>query len=110
MEGFRARVHSGMMAVNDTIMQWTNHELPCGGVGPSGMGKYHGRRSFLTFSNNKGVLEKSPFLDGLPVLKQLLGARFPKQGKYPSWARFVVGLFGSHRIAAVMNAFMPLVL
>ena len=57
------------------------------------MGKYHGRRSFLTFSNNKGVIHKSPFLDRLPVLKQLLGARFPKQGKYPGWARFVVGLF-----------------
>ena len=43
------------------------------------------------------------------MLKQLLGARFPKRGKYPGWARFVIGLFGSHRISAVMNAVMPLV-
>eukprot|EP00966_Prymnesium_polylepis_P219428 5076814-Prymnesium_polylepis.1 len=37
-----------------------NHELPFGGVGASGMGSYHGHRSFLAFTHEKAVLEKSP--------------------------------------------------
>jgi aldehyde dehydrogenase (NAD+) len=38
-------------------------ELPFGGVGPSGMGAYHGRAGFDTFSHKKGVLSKSTRVD-----------------------------------------------
>lgn len=41
-------------------------ELPFGGVGESGMGRYHGRWSFETFTHRKGVLAKSTHFD-LPV-------------------------------------------
>lgn len=44
--------------VNDTIMHLTNHNLPFGGVGRSGMGSYHGVQSFKTFSHQKSVLVK----------------------------------------------------
>jgi aldehyde dehydrogenase (NAD+) len=49
---------SGGMAVNHVAMQLAAPELPFGGVGPSGMGAYHGRRNFETFSHRKSVLTK----------------------------------------------------
>lgn len=49
---------SGSVCVNHTLLQITVPELPFGGVGPSGMGRYHGRAGFETFSNAKSVLRK----------------------------------------------------
>ena len=49
--------------VNDTILHLASSRLPFGGVGNSGMGAYHGKRSFLTFSHEKGVLKTSTRLD-----------------------------------------------
>jgi len=54
---------SGSCDINDVIMHMTNHELPFGGVGLSGMGSYHGRKSFDTFSHRKSVLIKTNWLD-----------------------------------------------
>lgn len=45
--------------INDTIMHLTEHNLPFGGVGNSGMGSYHGKKSFDTFSHYKSLLIKS---------------------------------------------------
>ncbi len=47
-------------AVNDTLMHFTEHTLPFGGVGNSGIGNYHGKFGFDTFSHYKGILQK-PF-------------------------------------------------
>lgn len=47
---------SGNVCVNDTVMQMILDTLPFGGVGQSGMGNYHGRYSFETFSHKKAVL------------------------------------------------------
>ncbi|MEG1737784.1 MAG: aldehyde dehydrogenase [Odoribacter sp.] len=47
---------SGGVCVNDTVMHLANARLPFGGVGNSGMGRYHGYDSFLTFSNRRSVL------------------------------------------------------
>lgn len=58
-----SQVSFGGGCVNDTIMHLASSHLPFGGVGQSGMGKYHGRYSFNTFSNEKAVLKKSRFLD-----------------------------------------------
>jgi len=51
-------ISSGNACINDTIMHLANYKLPFGGVGGSGMGSYHGERSFITFSHQKGVLKK----------------------------------------------------
>ena len=48
----------GGACINDTIMHLTNDNLPFGGVGRSGMGSYHGKKSFETFSHHKSVLAK----------------------------------------------------
>jgi aldehyde dehydrogenase (NAD+) len=54
---------SGGVTVNGTLLHLSVPELPFGGVGPSGMGAYHGRASFDTFSHKKGVLTKSTRVD-----------------------------------------------
>lgn len=53
------RTSSGGVCINDVINHYSNHHLPFGGVGNSGMGNYHGEESFKTFSHAKGVLNKS---------------------------------------------------
>ena len=45
--------------INDTIMHLTNPNLPFGGVGKSGMGSYHGKKTFDTFTHEKSVMIKS---------------------------------------------------
>lgn len=54
---------SGGCTINDTLMHVTNSNLPFGGVGQSGMGRYHGRSSFDAFSNKKSVLIRSNMID-----------------------------------------------
>ena len=47
---------SGGACINDTLLHVANHKLPFGGVGTSGMGKYHGKESFLAFTHKRGVV------------------------------------------------------
>jgi len=54
---------SGGFLVNDVVMHMPQPNLPFGGVGPSGMGAYHGRFSFEAFTHAKGVLKKSFWFD-----------------------------------------------
>lgn len=60
---FLSRTRSGNAAVNDTVMQIASPYLPYGGIGSSGIGRYHGKKSFETFSNMRSVLVKSNLLD-----------------------------------------------
>ncbi len=60
---FLQSVSFGGGCVNDTIMHLANHELPFGGVGNSGMGSYHGKKTFETFSHAKSIVKKSEWLD-----------------------------------------------
>ncbi|GAB1770156.1 aldehyde dehydrogenase [Priestia aryabhattai] len=52
-------VSFGGGSINDTINHMTSHYLPFGGVGDSGMGAYHGKASFDTFSHAKSILKRS---------------------------------------------------
>lgn len=65
--------HSGGMCINDTIMQFAVDTLPFGGVGESGMGRYHGKYGFDLFTNKKACLSKS--LD--PIGEFLASGRYP---------------------------------
>lgn len=68
--------------VNDTLSHYINHELPFGGVGPSGVGSYHGKHGFDQFSHQKSVLKRTtklepgllfpPYKDKLKLLKKVL--------------------------------------
>jgi aldehyde dehydrogenase (NAD+) len=53
-------------AINDTAIHFANHRLPFGGVGHSGIGAYHGKRTFDTFSHKKSIVKKGNWLD-LPL-------------------------------------------
>ncbi|AXG71476.1 aldehyde dehydrogenase [Kordia sp. SMS9] len=50
-------------AINDTVTHFVNHRMPFGGVGHSGMGAYHGKGSFDTFSHKKSITHKKTWLD-----------------------------------------------
>jgi aldehyde dehydrogenase (NAD+) len=52
--------------INDTVVHFSNKRLPFGGVGHSGIGAYHGRLSFDTFSHKKSIVKKANWLD-LPM-------------------------------------------
>jgi aldehyde dehydrogenase (NAD+) len=52
--------------INDTVVHFSNKRLPFGGVGYSGIGAYHGRLSFETFSHKKAIVNKKTWLD-LPI-------------------------------------------
>lgn len=60
------RLSFGGGCVNDTVLHLAGAHLPFGGVGDSGMGRYHGRTSFDTFTHFKSVLEKWKVFD-LPM-------------------------------------------
>lgn len=57
------RCSSGNACVNDCMMFMAAHDLPFGGVGPSGMGAYHGEHGFKTFSHYKAVMKRSYLFD-----------------------------------------------
>lgn len=73
---------SGGACLNDTILHVANKHLPFGGVGESGIGRYHGHNSFLTFSHQKSMVSSSLWFDlkakyppyhGFKWLQKLLG-------------------------------------
>ena len=68
-EQILASTTSGDAAVNDCAVQPIIHDLPFGGVGDSGMGKYHGEWGFRAYTNSRGVLYHSTRID--------LGVRYP---------------------------------
>jgi aldehyde dehydrogenase (NAD+) len=49
--------------INDTLLHFANPHLPFGGTGSSGIGSYHGKKSFETFSHQKSILKRSFRLD-----------------------------------------------
>jgi len=73
---------SGGVCFNDTVIQITTPQLPFGGIGQSGMGSYHGRASFDTFTHYRSVMSRSlrldlplrypPYRTSLRVLKKIL--------------------------------------
>ncbi|MEG4841799.1 aldehyde dehydrogenase [Microcoleus sp. B9-D4] len=74
---------SGGVCLNDTVMQVGVTDLPFGGVGDSGIGSYHAKASFDTFSHQKSVLQKSflldlkwryaPYKGKLDLIKKIIG-------------------------------------
>lgn len=55
------QTHSGGVCLNDTMLHVAQDDMPFGGVGPSGMGHYHGHEGFKTFSHAKGTFIKQRF-------------------------------------------------
>ena len=60
---FNTKLKYGGGAINDTIAHLGNPNLPFGGIATSGIGAYHGKSSFETFSHIKSIMKKSYFFD-----------------------------------------------
>lgn len=60
------KVSFGSGCINDTIIQLASSKLPFGGVGHSGMGSYHGKHSFDTFTHKRAIVKKYTWID-LPI-------------------------------------------
>ena len=65
-ERFLKSVAFGGGCINDTIIHLATSRMGFGGIGNSGMGSYHGKKSFDTFSHEKSIVDKSTWMD-LPV-------------------------------------------
>ena len=77
------QTHSGGIAINDTLLQVAIEDAPFGGIGASGIGQYHGKEGFLTFSKAKTVLHTPAWLPRNAMLlryrkvaEKLLGSVF----------------------------------
>ncbi len=76
------KIPAGGVTVNDTVMHFVNSKLPFGGIGNSGIGNYHGKYSFETFSHKKSVTYRgnwpdvpvryAPFKNKLKIIKKIL--------------------------------------
>ena len=76
------RVSTGGVCINDTLVHLSTEHLPFGGVGESGMGRYHGHFSFETFSHMKSIMKRSfwfdlavrypPYLGKLPLIRRII--------------------------------------
>ena len=66
---FLKYISFGGGCINDTIVHLSSPDMAFGGVGNSGMGSYHGKKSFLTFSHEKNILKKYNWID-LPMRYQ----------------------------------------
>ena len=71
------RTISGGVSVNDTIMHVSMEDLPFGGVGPSGMGSYHGLDGFRTFSHAKAVFKQAK-MDVTAMIRPPYGEKIAK--------------------------------
>jgi len=58
-----SKLSFGGVAINNTLLQITNLDLPFGGVGESGIGRYNGKYSFNTFSHLRAVMHSSSKID-----------------------------------------------
>jgi len=78
-EAILKRTTSGGVCINDVIMHVSQEELPFGGIGPSGMGAYHGEAGFRNFSHAKSVYRQTRF--NVAKLTGLLPPYGPKTEK-----------------------------
>lgn len=79
---FMHEVSFGGGCINDTIMHIASSRLPFGGVGHSGMGSYHGKQSFLTFSHTKSIVSKPNVFD-MPL----------RYAPYTGWKERLIRMF-----------------
>jgi coniferyl-aldehyde dehydrogenase len=73
------QTQAGGVCINDTLLHYNNHFLPFGGIGQSGMGSYHGKYGFDTFTHYKPIFKTKGFLG----LMSLAGTKIihPPYGK-----------------------------
>ncbi|XP_018416957.1 PREDICTED: fatty aldehyde dehydrogenase isoform X2 [Nanorana parkeri] len=97
-----SQTSSGGVTGNDVIMHFTVTELPFGGVGHSGMGAYHGKHTFETFSHKRACLIKSLGMEGANKIRYP-----PYTQKKLDWAKFILATkFSKKKLGLIL---LPLV-
>lgn len=81
---FIENLNFGGGGINDTIFHFGNPRMPVGGIGASGMGRYHGKYSFDTFSHLKSMVSKPWFPD--------VGIRYPPYKNHLKWLKMLFRL------------------
>ena len=76
------KIGFGGGCINDTLIHLATSEMPFGGVGESGMGSYHGKTGFDTFTHYKSIVDKKTWID-LPI----------RYRPYQKWKRKLLCLF-----------------
>ncbi|MEP7096869.1 MAG: coniferyl aldehyde dehydrogenase [Dokdonella sp.] len=77
VDNILARSRAGGVSVNDTILHVAQHDLPFGGVGPSGIGAYHGEDGFRAFSHMKPVFRQARW-NSTSLMNPPYGATFQR--------------------------------
>ncbi|XP_053130697.1 aldehyde dehydrogenase family 3 member A2 isoform X2 [Hemicordylus capensis] len=99
-----AETSSGGVTANDVLMHFTLPGLPFGGVGKSGMGSYHGRHSFETFSHRRSCLIRALKMEAVNKIRYP-----PNSQKKVDWAKFfVLKRFSKSKIGLVALAVLGL--
>uniref|UniRef100_A0A8C8SFT5 Aldehyde dehydrogenase n=1 Tax=Pelusios castaneus TaxID=367368 RepID=A0A8C8SFT5_9SAUR len=97
---------SGGVTVNDVIMHYTVPDLPFGGVGYSGMGAYHGRHSFETFSHRRSCLIKSLKMESMNKIRYP-----PNSQRKLDWAKFfLLNQFSKGKVGLAALALLTAIL
>ncbi|WP_428456688.1 coniferyl aldehyde dehydrogenase [Photobacterium makurazakiensis] len=82
-ERVKLATHSGGMGINETVLHVAADDAPFGGIGPSGMGHYHGKEGFLTLSHAKTVLSRGTFTTAKLII--------PPYGRW--WQKLMLAFF-----------------
>uniref|UniRef100_A0A8C3TB99 Aldehyde dehydrogenase n=1 Tax=Chelydra serpentina TaxID=8475 RepID=A0A8C3TB99_CHESE len=97
---------SGGVTANDVIMHYTLPDLPFGGVGNSGMGNYHGKHSFETFSHRRSCLIKSLAMESVNKIRYP-----PNTQRKLDWAKFFfLKRFNKGRLGLIALALLGAIL
>ena len=78
------RTTSGGVTINDVVMHYLQEDLPFGGIGPSGMGSYHGEDGFKRFSHAKAIYTQTKLGAVLEALRPPYGDSILKMAKSQS--------------------------
>ena len=87
---FTSSLYFGGGCINDTIIHLANPEIPFNGVGNSGMGRYHGKDSYFSFSSPKSILKKSTLFD--------INIRYAPAGNKLKLLKFMFKYFGNFNL------------
>merc|ERR1711970_535800 len=102
-DAFKEGTSSGSIVINDAIVHLSVDTLPFGGVGPSGMGSYHGKYTFDTFSHKKAVLVRD-----FSAIGEYLGeTRYPP---YQDWKIKRMGFLLKNRKIPKCLSLLPYIL